>query len=160
MTTTSATTTMTTTMITASTTSTSIAATVKPTPNHDNCVLDADRTFGNVSADAVPVSFYFELETDPALGASLHEVMNMLERTILVDLLPNIFGNNCNITTNRLLRSSTFVPVCESVGPGATLVLGGKIDCLLVWMYDKWTAADTKLLSLHRKLQSTLVRQR
>ncbi len=47
MTTTSATMTMT--MTTTSTTSTSIAATVEPTPNHDNCVLDADGTFGNVS---------------------------------------------------------------------------------------------------------------
>jgi hypothetical protein len=104
-------------MTTTSTTSTSIAATVELTPNHDNCVLDADGTFGNVSSDAVPVSFYFELEMDPASGDSLHEVMNVLERTVLVDLLPDVFGKNCNIPTNRLLRSLTFVPVSASVGP-------------------------------------------
>jgi hypothetical protein len=158
ITTTSATTTTTTTMTTASTTSTSIAATVEPTPNHDNCVLDADGTFGNVSSDAVPVSFYFELETDPASGASLHEVMNMLERTILVDLLPDIFGNNCNIPTNRLLRSSTFVPVGASVGPGATLVLGENCsvpssdgdECVVLQdtlqVYGKGNEYDSELL--------------
>jgi hypothetical protein len=133
ITTTSATTTTT----TVSTTSTSIATTVEPTPNHDYCVLNADGTFGNVSSDAIPISFYFELETDPASGASLHEVLNVLERTILVDMLPDIFGDNCNIPTNRMLRSLTFVPVGASVGPGATLVLGGKIDCMLVWVYGK-----------------------
>jgi hypothetical protein len=63
--------------------------------------------------------------------------MNVLERTILVDLLPDVFGKNCNIPTNRLLRSSTFVPVGASIGPGVMLVLGGKIDCLLIWMYGK-----------------------
>lgn len=76
--------------------SSTLSSTNAGTTAKGSCELDSNGSFGQEASRAFDVNYFYELVTDPVQGGSIDDIIDVLGRNVLVDLLPSIFPDTCS----------------------------------------------------------------